>query len=140
MVPRDDPVAPWQEIEGIDSADKRTDTAFGQTHRSFVSLGGETVNIQGGGLYGHESVSMASQGVGMDLVTLLVAMPLLLLTSYFAARGSLRGRLLRVGAVSAGLGIRDDPAPAAERAVRCRLRDRRGRLDRPVRPSHDLAR
>jgi hypothetical protein len=73
-------------------------TAFGQTHRSFQSLGGETVSIQGGGLYGHESVSMAAQGVGMDLVTLLVAMPLLLLTSYLAARGSLRGRLLRIGA------------------------------------------
>src|ERR1700694_2100284 len=73
-------------------------TAFGQNHRTFVSLSGETVNIQGGGLYGHESVSMAAQGVGMDLVTLLVATPLLLVTCYFAARGSLRGRLIRIGA------------------------------------------
>jgi hypothetical protein len=73
-------------------------TAFGQNHRTFLSLSGETVNIQGGGLYGHESVSMAAQGVGMDLVTLLVATPLLLVTCYFAARGSLRGRLLRIGA------------------------------------------
>ncbi|HEY8681325.1 MAG TPA: hypothetical protein VIN01_09770 [Candidatus Dormibacteraeota bacterium] len=73
-------------------------TAFGQTHRSFLTLSGETVQIQGGGLYGHESVSMAAQGVGMDLVTLLVATPLLLLANHLAAKGSLRFRLLRIGA------------------------------------------
>jgi hypothetical protein len=72
-------------------------TAFGQTHRTFLSLSGETVNIQGGGLYGHESVSVAAQGVGMDLVTLLVAVPLLLLANHFAGRSSLRGQLLRIG-------------------------------------------
>jgi hypothetical protein len=73
-------------------------TAFGHLHRTFVSVRGETVTLQGGGLYGHESVSMAAQGVGMDLVTLLVAMPLLLVATYLAGRGSLRGQLLRVGA------------------------------------------
>jgi hypothetical protein len=73
-------------------------TAFGQTHRSFLTLSGETVQIQGGGLYAHESVSMAAQGVGMDLVTLLVATPLLLLANHLAGKGSLRGRLLRIGA------------------------------------------
>jgi hypothetical protein len=73
-------------------------TAFGHVHRTFVSLRGETVTLQGGGLYGHESVSVAAQGVGMDLVTLLVATPLLLVATYLATRGSLRGQLLRVGA------------------------------------------
>ena len=73
-------------------------SAFGHVHRTFVSLRGETVTLQGGGLYGHESVSMAAQGVGMDLVTLLVATPLLLVATYLAGRGSLRGQLLRVGA------------------------------------------
>ena len=37
-------------------------TANGQHHRSFLTLRGETVAIQGGGLYGHESVSGAAQG------------------------------------------------------------------------------
>jgi hypothetical protein len=73
-------------------------TAFGHVHRTFVSLRGETVTLQGGGLYGHESVSVAAQGVGMDLVTLLLATPLLLVATYLATRGSLRGQLLRVGA------------------------------------------
>jgi hypothetical protein len=73
-------------------------TAFGHPHHVFTSLFGEQVQIQGGGLYAHESVSMAAQGVGMDLVTLLVATPLLLASTWFARRGSLRGQLLRVGA------------------------------------------
>ncbi|HXN01699.1 MAG TPA: hypothetical protein VN973_07415 [Candidatus Dormibacteraeota bacterium] len=73
-------------------------TAFGHTHQTFLTLRGETIRLQGGGLYGHESVSVAAQGVGMDLVTLFVATPLLLLASYLAARGSLRGQLLRVAA------------------------------------------
>jgi hypothetical protein len=72
-------------------------TAFGHAHRNFLSLSGEKVSIQGGGLYAHESVSMAAQGVGMDLVTLLVGVPALLLVSYLAARGSVRGKLLRIG-------------------------------------------
>jgi hypothetical protein len=73
-------------------------TAFGHTHRTFISLRGEIVTIQGGGLYANESSSMAAQGVGMDLVTLLVAIPLLLVTTFLANRASLRGRLLQVGA------------------------------------------
>src|ERR1700704_5583158 len=42
-------------------------TAFGHAHRTFLSLRGQIVTLQGGGLYSHESVSMAAQGVGMDL-------------------------------------------------------------------------
>lgn len=67
-------------------------------HRSFLSLRGETVTMQGGGLYANESVSMAAQGVGMDLVTLLACIPLLLVSTYYARQGSLRGQLVRVGA------------------------------------------
>jgi membrane protein CcdC involved in cytochrome C biogenesis len=73
-------------------------TAFGHTHRTFVTLRGESVTLQGGGLYANESTSMAAQGVGMDLVTLLVALPLLVIATYMARRGSIRGRMLQVGA------------------------------------------
>lgn len=72
-------------------------TARGAQHWNFVSLGGVTVSIQGGGVYGHESVSMAAQAIGQDWVTLLIGVPLLLLATYSAGRGSLRGQLLRVG-------------------------------------------
>jgi hypothetical protein len=37
-------------------------------------------------------------GVGMDLVTLLVAVPLLFVANHLAGRGLLRGKLLRIGA------------------------------------------
>lgn len=72
-------------------------TAFGQVHHTFVSVRGETVVLQGGGLYANESASMAAQGVGMDLVTLLVAVPLLLIAAHLAGKGSVRGRLMLVG-------------------------------------------
>jgi hypothetical protein len=72
-------------------------TANGQHHQSFVSLRGEVVALQGGGLYAHESVSGAAQAIGQDVVTLLVGIPLLLIATYLAAQGSLRGRLRRAG-------------------------------------------
>src|ERR1700738_330040 len=75
-------------------------TAWGHTHRAFVTLRGETVPIQGGGLYAHESVSMAAQAIGQDVVTLLVAVPLLLLAIRLASTGSVRGVLLRTGALA----------------------------------------
>jgi hypothetical protein len=74
-------------------------TAFGAHHRTFTSLRGETITLQGGGLYAHESVSGAAQAIGQDVVTLLIAIPLLLAATYLAARGSLRGQLLRAGAL-----------------------------------------
>lgn len=72
-------------------------TADGQHHRTFVSLRGVTVTLQGGGLYANESVSGAAQVIGQDVITLFVAVPLLLLATYLAAHGSLRGRLLQTG-------------------------------------------
>lgn len=74
-------------------------TANGQHHRVFTSLRGQTIAIQGGGLYAYESVSGAAQAIGQDVVTLLVAIPLLLIATVLAARGSIRGQLLRAGAL-----------------------------------------
>lgn len=70
---------------------------FQSGHHS--SLSGAAVSIQGGGLYGHESVSMAAQAVGQDIVTLAAGIPLLMIAMYLARRGSLRGRILRAGAL-----------------------------------------
>lgn len=75
-------------------------TAWGHAHSSFVTLRGETVSIQGGGLYGHESVSGAAQAMGQDFVTLLVAVPLLLVATRMASTGSVRGHLMRAGALA----------------------------------------
>jgi hypothetical protein len=75
-------------------------TAWGHVHSSFVTLRGETVSIQGGGLYGHDSVSGASQAIGQDFVTVLVAVPLLLVATRMASTGSVRGHLMRAGALA----------------------------------------
>jgi len=75
-------------------------TAWGHAHSSFVTLRRETVSIQGGGLYGHESVSGAAQAIGQDFVTFLVAVPLLLVATRMASTGSVRGHLMRAGALA----------------------------------------
>lgn len=58
---------------------------------------GESVMINGSGLYYYDTVSSAAQQQGNDLVTLLVGLPLLGVSTRLAFRGSLRGRLLLTG-------------------------------------------
>lgn len=49
------------------------------------------------GLYKNDTKSRAAQEQGNDLVTLTLCVPLLLASAYFAAKGSLRGRLIWTG-------------------------------------------
>jgi hypothetical protein len=51
------------------------------------------------GLYKNDTKSGAAQEVGNDLVTLVLCVPLLAASTYFAAKGSLRGRLIWTGMV-----------------------------------------
>lgn len=69
------------------------------TPYSFETLRGETVMIQGHGLYRYDTVLSASQEVGQDVVTLLIAVPLLLTGIVLSRSGSLRGHLLLTGAL-----------------------------------------
>jgi hypothetical protein len=64
---------------------------------SFTSHRGESVMINGHGLYYYDTVSSAAQQQGNDVVTLLVALPLLGVSTTLAFRGSLRGHLLMTG-------------------------------------------
>jgi hypothetical protein len=63
----------------------------------FISHRGETVTINGRGIYAYDTVSMAAQQQGNDLITLSVGLPLLAISTWFSFRGSLRGRLLLTG-------------------------------------------
>jgi hypothetical protein len=63
----------------------------------FDTLRGETVMINGRGLYRYDTVSAAAQEQGQDAVTLLLALPVLAFSTWLAFRGSLRGRLLLTG-------------------------------------------
>jgi len=64
---------------------------------AFTNHRGEAVMINGQGLYFYDTVSMAAQQQGNDLITLVVGLPLLMLSTWMAFRGSLRGRLLLTG-------------------------------------------
>ena len=58
---------------------------------------GETVMINGSGLYYYDTLSTAAQMQGNDLVTLIVGLPLLAISAWLAMRGSFRGHLLLTG-------------------------------------------
>jgi hypothetical protein len=58
---------------------------------------GETVRLNGQGLYSFDTVSTAAEMQGNDLITLMVGLPLLAISSWYAFHGSLRGRLLLIG-------------------------------------------
>ena len=63
----------------------------------YTSIRGETVTIYGKGIYQHMSSEVAPQGIAQDVVTLLIGIPLLLLSLCLARKGSLKGRILLSG-------------------------------------------
>lgn len=62
-----------------------------------TSFRGEEVMINGHGLYYYDTVSSAAQMQGNDLIALILGLPLLVISTAMAFRGSLRGRLLLTG-------------------------------------------
>lgn len=64
---------------------------------SYTNHRGETIMVNGHGLYYYDSVSAAAQEQGNDIVTLVVGLPLLILSTWFAFHGSMRGQLLMTG-------------------------------------------
>jgi hypothetical protein len=69
----------------------------GPGKHEFKSLYSQNVQIHGTGLYKNDSVSIASQAVSQDIVTLFLGVPLLIISMHLARKGSLRGRLLLAG-------------------------------------------
>lgn len=66
----------------------------------YESIRGEQVNIYGIGLYRDMSADVAIQGIAQDYVTLFVAVPLLLISLFFAREGSLKGRFVLAGVLN----------------------------------------
>lgn len=64
---------------------------------AYTNHRGEQVTLNGSGLYTYDTVSTAAQMQGNDAITLAVGLPLLLVATLLALRGSLRGRLLLTG-------------------------------------------
>lgn len=66
---------------------------------SYKSIRGKEVIIYGKGLYKDMSAEVAPQGLAQDHVTLLIGIPLLIISFGMAGKGSLRARYLLTGTV-----------------------------------------
>jgi len=63
----------------------------------FKSINGESVKINGIGLYKNDSIAAVAQGKASDFVTAFIGIPLLIISLYFTNKGSIRGRLMLTG-------------------------------------------
>lgn len=63
----------------------------------YESIRGQIVEIYGRGIYRHMSAEVAVQGIAQDYVTLLIAIPLMLISFFYARRGSLKALFLLTG-------------------------------------------
>lgn len=63
----------------------------------YESIRGRTVPIYGEGVYRHMSADVAVQGIGQDVVTLFIGIPVLIVALVLARRGRLRARLFLGG-------------------------------------------
>jgi hypothetical protein len=68
--------------------------------RQYQSIHGENIMLYGKGIYKNDSVSLAAQGIAQDVVTLVLGIPMLLISLVLARKNLLRGRLLLLGTVS----------------------------------------
>lgn len=71
----------------------------GNGQYEFKSINNEIVKITGSGIYKNDSVSITAQGKAIDMVTLVLGIPILLISLYFANRRSFRGRLILTGTI-----------------------------------------
>lgn len=66
-------------------------------HQVVQTIFGESVTLYGKGLYHNESISMASQVIAQERVTLLVVVPLLFYALLLKSRGKIKGEMLLTG-------------------------------------------
>lgn len=67
---------------------------------SVTTIRGETVELYGQGLYRRDTLFVGAANRGTDAVTLFLGIPLLVVTALLYRRGSLRGGLLLMGALT----------------------------------------
>lgn len=62
-----------------------------------TSVSGEKVTLYGRGIYKNDSISVVAQGKAQDLVTLIIGIPMLIISMVILRKESLRGKLLLTG-------------------------------------------
>lgn len=75
-------------------------SSMDSSRHEFTSIHGRTVEIYGVGLYRNDSVSMASQAIAQDVVTLLVGVPLLATSLILLKKRLLKGQILLAGTLA----------------------------------------
>ena len=63
----------------------------------FTSIHGQTITIYGKGIYGNNSVSAVLHAIPQDIVTLVLGIPILIISLFIARKGLIKGRLLLAG-------------------------------------------
>ncbi len=63
----------------------------------YKTIRGEMVEIYGEGVYRHMTTDVAVQGIAQDYITLFVAIPILLISFYFATKNNLKAKLTLSG-------------------------------------------
>lgn len=63
----------------------------------YKTIRGEIVEIYGKGVYRHMTTNVAVQGIAQDYVTLFLAIPLLIISFYFATKNNLKAKLIFSG-------------------------------------------
>ena len=66
----------------------------------FTTLRGQSVDIFGQGVYRNDMIFFAAGFRGTDMVTVFLAVPLMLVATWFYGRGSLRGGFLLLGSLA----------------------------------------
>ncbi|BBF42389.1 hypothetical protein lbkm_1071 [Lachnospiraceae bacterium KM106-2] len=65
-----------------------------------TSVYGETIKLYNKGLYARDSVSMANQAIAQDFITIVVGIPLVLLSLYFINKRKAKGLFLLTGTMA----------------------------------------
>ena len=65
--------------------------------KTIMTLNGESVELYGKGIYNNESISYAAQARAQDLVTLIIGLPLLIVSLILSNKNSIKGKLLLTG-------------------------------------------
>ena len=65
--------------------------------KEFKAISGQNVKLYAKGLYKNDSVSIGLQAIGQDIVTLIIGLPLLLISLFIYRKNLLKGKLLLTG-------------------------------------------
>ena len=65
--------------------------------KEFKAISGQNVKLYATGLYKNDSVSIGLQAIGQDIVTLIIGLPLLLISLFIYRKNLLKGKLLLAG-------------------------------------------